>query len=216
MAEPDVTLTDYGLAILAVGLAWGLPSAAGPPAAAWRAFFASVAVAAAAGGTVHGFFPHSGSAAGNLLWRLALLAIGSTALAAWCIAAVALSAGPARALRATAPVALAVYAAIVLVVTDDFRVAVVFYLPAAVFLLGVLAWKAWRGRRGAAPAVLGLAVLLGGSWVQSRGIGLAALNLTHNALYHVIEAVALLLMVLGARRLLVPTGATRAGARHGR
>ena len=49
-----------------------------------------------------------------------------------------------------------------------------------------------------------------------RGIGFPALNLTHNALYHVIEAVALLLMFLGARRLLVPTGAMRAGAPHGR
>jgi hypothetical protein len=216
MAEPDVTLTDYGLAVLSAGLACGLPSAAGPAATAWRMFFGSVAVAAAAGGTVHGFFPHPGGAVGSLLWMLAQLAVGATALAAWCIGAAALPARAERALRVTAACALAVYAAVVVAVRDDFGVAVAFYLPAAVFLLGALARQGWRGRPGAPLAVLGLAVLLGGSWVQGQRIRLPALNLTHNALYHVIEAVALLLMFLGARRLLVPTGATRAGAPHGR
>jgi uncharacterized membrane protein YoaK (UPF0700 family) len=109
-----------------------------------------------------------------------------------------------------------VYVAVVLAVSDDFGIAIAFYLPAAVFLLGVLARDGCRRRPGAAVAVLGLVVLLGGSWVQWHRVDLAALNLTHNALYHVIEAVALLLMFLGARRLLVPTGATRAGAPHGR
>jgi len=72
------------------------------------------------------------------------------------------------------------------------------------------------GGAGAGVAALGLVVLLAGSWVQWQGIGLAPLHLTHNALYHVVEAVALLLLFLGARRLLAPAGATLTPVVRGR
>jgi len=217
IAEPDVTLTDYGLAVLSVGLAWALPRGPrGSPARAWRAFFGAVAVAAAVGGTVHGFFPDPASGPGRVLWQVTLLAIGATALAAWWIAAGMLSTGWGGAVRLAAALALVVYAAAVVAVSDDFRVAIVCYVPATVFLLGVLARAAWRGRDGAAVAALGLVVLLAGSWIQWQGIGLAALRLTHNALYHVVEAVALLLLCLGARRLLAPSGATPTPVVRGR
>ena len=80
---------------------------------------------------------------------LALLAVGATALAAWCIGAAALPARAERALRVTAACALAVYAAVVVAVRDDFGVAVAFYLPAAVFLLG--AWAAFWFMAGELP-----------------------------------------------------------------
>lgn len=215
IAEPDVALTDYGLTILGAWLAWALPATAGSPAA-WRVFFASISVAAAAGGTVHGFFPEDHGAAGTLLWRVALLAIGVTALAAWWIGAGLLGPTPARAVRGVAALALLLYAAVVLAVDDDFRVAIVYYLPATVFLLVVAGRAAWQGREGTAATALGLVVLLAGSWVQWRGLGLETLPLSHNALYHVIEALALLLLFLGARRLLASSGAIGVAAAHGR
>ena len=100
----------------------------------------------------------------------------------------------------------ALHAVTVLAVSSDFRVALASYVPAALFLLAVLIRAAWRGRDGAAVAALGLLVLLAGSCVQWRGLGLDALRLTADALYHVVGALALFLLFVGARRLRVSPG----------
>lgn len=60
ISEPDVTLTDYGLAIECAAFAY-LLSRRGcrgdPLRTSFMLFFASTALAAFTGGAVHGFFP---------------------------------------------------------------------------------------------------------------------------------------------------------------
>src|SRR5262249_56221146 len=87
MTEPDVTLTDIGLAIeggILVLLIARRRSRVSPPALWFAAFFASLGAAALAGAAVHGaFLPDARSA----LWGVTLIVLGMAALAAWRITA---------------------------------------------------------------------------------------------------------------------------------
>ena len=196
MAEPDVALTDWALAVEAFVLAW----LACPHGRAWATFFGSIAVAALLGGISHGFFPDRHGVLGTLLWRGTLLALGVTSVAAVVAGSPALHSRVAASLRRGAVVLGMVYAAVVITVSDAFVVAVIAYLPATAFLLGVFWSAAWRaGGGGSLLAVGGIVVLLFGSWVQWRAIGMPDLGLTHNALFHVIQMLALPLIYQGAR-----------------
>src|SRR5258707_4583064 len=85
MTEPDVTLTDYGIALecaILAGLLYRCRSGRGDLRRPFVLFFASSALGALAGGTVHGFFLDDRSLAGAALWRAAPLALPRTPLAA--------------------------------------------------------------------------------------------------------------------------------------
>ena len=193
--ELATTLTDFGLAAECGVFAWLLAGTAGPVAFWFRLLFASVGGAAALGGAVHGFFPDAGSTAGTTLWTATLLLTGVTALAA-CGAGAHLR-FPARVagrIVGAASVRFVLYCAVVLLVSREFVVAIVDYVPAAAFLLVVLALE-YRRRRETAPLLgaIGLALALVGSALQQAPIA------GRNALYHATEAVALLLLFSAAR-----------------
>src|SRR5258707_15725411 len=85
MTEPDVTLTDYGIALecaILAGLLYRCRSGRGDLRRPFVLFFASSALGALAGGTVHGFFLDDRSLAGAALWRGAPLGRGGPPLAA--------------------------------------------------------------------------------------------------------------------------------------
>jgi hypothetical protein len=203
IAEPDVALTDLALALEAAVLAAiAGRSEPGP----WVAFFASISAAALLGGITHGFFPEAQGPAGTALWRATLLAVGVTSASA--IVAGGQTLGTvrlARCVRRGVLAAFVVYAGVVLFLSDAYAVALVSYLPATLFLLAVFVTAERQGRsRHALAGAIGIGVLLAGSWVQWHGISLPALGLGHNALYHVIAMVALLLIYVGMRGLRAP------------
>jgi len=205
VTEPAVTLTDYGLAIENAVFAYLLRTGAGGGAVTRRfaVFFAAGAAAALAGGTVHGFFLDAETIGARLLWPATLIAVGICAAAAWAAGArLALPPGPARVVTIAAGVDLAVYAAVVLFVTRAFVVAVVNALPAAAFLLAAFVLRHRRtGERAALVAALGLGLTFAAAGVQVGRVGLDPVLFDHNALYHVVQAAALLLLFIGARRL---------------
>ena len=89
-----------------------------------------------------------------------------------------------------------------LFVTQQFRAAVVFYLPAVVFLLVALSVAYAHAReRGILVAIAGLGLMFIAAAVQQARIALHATYFNHNALYHLIQAMALWLLFLGLRRL---------------
>jgi len=201
MTEPDVTLTDYGLAIECAALSWLISRRRGPrPLRFWVSlFFASVGLAALLGGMVHGFFLDPGSAGHRLLWPATLLAIGVTALAAWAIGARITLRGPmARRVVMAAAVEFAGYAVVVLFISRSFAVAVLNYLPAAGFLLIVLC-LAYREERTPQPlvGVAGLVLTFVASALQQAGIAVHPVYLNHNALYHLLQAIALFMIFVG-------------------
>lgn len=204
MTEPDVALTDYALAIecaLFAYLIYRRGHAATRIGASLLVFFVSAGVASLAGGTVHGFFLDVETMEHAILWRVVLVAIGATALSAWAIGAgILFSAPAARRITIGAAAGYVGYSALVLFITQDFRAAMIFYLPAALFLFTVLsvAYARLREQR-ILVAVSGLGLTFIAAAVQQSRIAPHPSYFNHNALYHLIQAAALWLLFLGCR-----------------
>ena len=182
MLQPDVTITDYAVTVECVVLALLLRGRDGAQRRWLALFLAAVAVAAVAAGTVHGFYPDPASPARTVLWRATMLALGTGAFAAWALGAeLLLSPSGARRVTLVAALALAAYALLVLFVSQTFWIAIVFYLPAAAFLL-----MAFAMRRNA-TGVAGMLLTFVAAAVQIARVGL--LGLDPDALYHVVQAI---------------------------
>jgi hypothetical protein len=209
VTEPDVTLTDYALAVecAALAVAIGRRPAVDRELRSWFAlFFAVTAIAALLGGTVHGFLLDPSSRWRPPAWVATMLAIGVASLAAWNAGTRLLlprGVGATRAsgaLRAAGWLTLAIYAAVVLLVTQRFWVAIAFYVPAVIALLA--GFEAARRRSPSAAltwGVAGVALVFPAALVQQLRIAPHPVYFNHNALYHLIQGVAFFLIFLGAR-----------------
>ncbi len=200
--EPATTLTDYLLTLECAWFAWVLArrSAPGLLRSAFISLFSSVSVASLFGGTMHGFFPDTGSAANQVLWTATMLSVGVTAASMFLVGAW-LGFGAERTRKLTPVVAAGVvaYSGIVVFVSQDFLVAIVAYVAAAVFLMAVLL-RDWLRRRspGAVAGVLGIMLTLLGALAQQSGVALHPVHFDHNAVYHLIQVVALYLLFRSA------------------
>jgi hypothetical protein len=202
MTEPDVALTDYLLALEATVFA----------VLVWRGdvsehlrlpftiFFGATAVAAAAGGTVHGFFATGSSMLGVALWRLTLVALGVTALAAWMIGArMLLPEEPAYRVQVLAGILVSVYTVVVAAFYDRFWIAIIHYLPPTLLMLAAFLVATFAsGSPSAFAGLVGMVLTLVGAVVQQQKIALHPVYFNHNALYHAIQAVALWLIFVGS------------------
>jgi hypothetical protein len=214
MTEPDVTLTDYGLFAECAAFAWLIarrPSGAGTLRRWTVLFFVFTALAALFGGTVHGFFAAETDGIGRALWKLSMLAIGATALAGWAVGARLLFTSQVadRLVRIAAGLT-ATYAGVILFVSDAFWIAVAGYLPAAALLFVGFLRSARRRLRWATQGAWGLALTFGAAAIQQFRIAIHPVYFNHNALYHLVQAVALALVFLACRGLLAPTGGLHA------
>ncbi len=206
LIEPDVALTDFGLAaecaLFAGWLQWG--TLRDSPLRAWFVvLFAALGVGALLGGITHGFLPDATSDASRVAWVATLVAIGVAALATWAVGARVLFAnGTARWFVTAAVLLFVLNVAAVLYVSQSFIVAIVFYAPAMVFALiaFVLVYRS-SGRSLLLFAVAGIVLSLVAAVIQQTQTGIPSLRLTHNALYHLVQAAGLLLIFLTARRL---------------
>ena len=204
ITEPDVTLTDYGLAIecaLLAYLLYRLDHSKEPLRTWFLLFFGSLGLAAATGGTVHGFFLDENSWGYAILWPATLIAIGITAWTSWAIGAeMRFSSKMARRVSLCAGFTFFGYSIIVLFISQAFVIAMVYYLPAVLFLSVVFVLEYRRSKaRSVGIGLAGLVLTLASAGVQRGGIGLHPLYFNHNALYHLIQAVALFMIFRGAR-----------------
>lgn len=154
-------------------------------------FFGATAVASLAGGTVHGFFADS-----KALWRFVLIALGVVSASAWAIGArLLLTDRVAGLVTAAALVELAVYSLLVVFVTDSFSIAIANYLPSTLFLI-VAFFASYRSGAGTPVAIglYGLLLTLVAAAVQQARIALHPTYFNHNALYHLLQAIALFLI----------------------
>lgn len=194
-------LTDYALALLGIWFGWRLVSggreAGESSRVLWGASFLGMAVAAAAGGTAHGFAELLGGIEGTWVWKLTTFSIGLASAAMLAAAVVARLAGAARiALLGLVVAKVAIYIAW-MSVHDDFRFVVYDYAPS---MLAVVLLLALPGRLaplpGAGWVALGVAVSFAGAAVQRSGFTLHR-HFNHNDFYHVIQMAGLYLLYRG-------------------
>lgn len=202
LLEPDVALTDFGLAVeCAAFAAWLWPRAgAGMPLQRWFVIlFAALAAASLLGGITHGFLPE-GSRGAALVWPATLVAIAVAALASWAVGAhVVLNDSAATGMVRLAAVLFVANVATVLLVSQTFLTAIAFYAPAVAFALLAFAVACWQRRKPMLlPAVAGVALTLVAAVIQQQR-GIALLGLSHNALYHLVQAMGLALIFVTAR-----------------
>lgn len=208
MNDPAVTLTDYALTLecaMFVLLLVRQRERIRPLHDWFILLLASLGAAALAGGTVHGFFFDPLSPLWGILWSAVLLAVGVTALAAWAIGASLICADRlARWITGLAAVEFVIYSWIALLL-QDFRVAVLNYLPATGFLLIALLVTYRRRRdRTILAGVGGLALTFMAAAVQMAGVGVHPVYFDHNALYHLLQGIAIALFFLAAKTLTTP------------
>ena len=203
MTEPDVTLTDYGLTIecaLFAFLVYFHGDRRAPTRPWFILFFGSIGVATLTGGTVHGFFLDPETIGYRILWLSTLVAGGLAALATWAIGArLWFSEKMARWIIALATLEFVVYCAMVLYF-QEFYITIANYLPPTLFLL-IVFHKLYRHMRIRELGVgtLGLVLTFVAAGVQQGRIALHPVYFNHNAVYHIIQAVALFMIFSAAR-----------------
>jgi hypothetical protein len=207
LLEPDVSLTDLMLAGecgLFSALLWRSDAKQGSLRWWFVLFFSATGIAALLGAVAHGFIADPTDT--RILWVVIFGAIGIAAVASWAIGALlALPAALAKLIMTAIVVSFFVYLLVVIFVSQSFAVAVIYYVPAALFLLaGLIIAQMRGGYKSPMLAIAGILLSLFASYVQQAEIPLASLYLSHNALYHIVQAIALLLIFLGAMQLIQP------------
>lgn len=159
----------------------------------WALFFAAVGLAGFIGGLVHGFFPSHA-----LLWIATMLTLGFAGVTAWFIGSHLLGVAWIRPVAGMLAVA---YATVVLFVNRTFLIAILMYLPATLFLLIAMGASWARARsRPLMLGIVGLGLTFVAAAVQQVKVAVHPVYFDHNALYHLIQFVALWLVFIAARR----------------
>ena len=189
MLEPDVTITDYLLSLACAIFAWWCWRRRADAHLWYIVFFITLCLASLFGGTVHGFVPSGPWSDG--LWCGVLLSLGGTAVAMWGITT-ELGCGPStrRIVMRVVVFCAVIYLGAVLSGAREFWISFIAYLPAAVGMLVVYA----RRRRQAGPwrwGIIGVLLTFVAAGVQVGHVALHPQWFNHNALYHLIQVIAL-------------------------
>jgi hypothetical protein len=202
LTQVAVSLTDYGLAVECL---WFSLRIARPQQATgsslrrlFAAFFLSIAMAALAGGTVHGFFLDESSSGYHFLWPFTLIVLGVTALVGLQIgASLQLRRSTAEYVKRSAFAIFLAYCLLVLFVRRDFRIAILGYVPSLIFV-GVAFLLAHRRQKKPMFLIgfIGVCTMLLAAAAQQAKIGIHPVYFDHNALYHVLQGIALLMVFL--------------------
>ena len=209
LAEPATALTDLALAVQAwVYLRrFSKPMSTAQPAPdrmrPWFAtLFGAIAVGAAAGAALHGPIDDQRARLHRDLWRLSLASVGVAGLATWAIAARMLfGRSQARSLTSLAGLRLAGYISFLLQGHATYRSAISQYLPGAGFLGLAFASRLAndRDRRASVYGLAALGLTAVGTLAQQRRLGLHPRHFDHNAVYHVVQGIAVALLERAAR-----------------
>jgi hypothetical protein len=199
ITEPATLVTDWLVAALAVGCALRIAARErGLALRLWRAAFSLLAIAAFAGGAVHGFRPHLAAWALTVLWKVTVLSLGAAVSLLLAGGIVAVVRGRARAVLIGATL-LQLAAYVPWMLFHDGYGWVLLETIVCLGGLGLLQVLAWRRREpGAAWIAAGVAVSFLAGLVQATGVGLHH-HVNHNDLYHVIQMLGLLLLYHGGR-----------------
>jgi hypothetical protein len=203
--DPDVAVTDLALAVLAAYLGWQLWTVSKNQRLQRAGAFLLGALASAAlwGASFHAFFP-AGTATrmGSLAWKPVALSIVVAAATMLDLGLGLLLPRLSRHLRRSAvSIYAAGFAAVVVLLDDSFTRIVYFYVPTLVLLLLAATQQVIRTRSGGWALILGGLLLSAGAAVlQQARVALHPVYFDHNAVYHLVQSVAVVFLYLGWRR----------------
>lgn len=203
--EPDVTLTDYVIVILSALLAMLLYHKNSKDKnfkILSVLFFLSLALASFFGGTVHGFFPNTASFIHITLWKLTLISIGLAALFSWLISGNIIFPKYRKLIFCLASLEFLAYILYILFVNSEFKIAIYNYIPPTIFLLiSLVVVYIRRKDKQIGLGVIGILLTFIAAWIQQTQISLHATYFNHNALYHLIQAIALILIFIALKHI---------------
>jgi hypothetical protein len=200
--EPDVVFTDLGLALLGGYFGRRLWRGQGWFTSVGAVLMFGLASAAFWGAIFHAFFPDdTATTPGFIAWIPVSLSIVVVAAAMLDLALRLLLPGiPPEAHKAVVGVYAAIFAGAVLLVDESFESVVRFYVPAILLLLTGAVREAMRRRRpGWSAIAAGLLISVGAALLQQAKVAIHSDYFDHNAVYHVLQSVALVFLYLGFR-----------------
>lgn len=212
--DPDVVYTDLGLAVLGAFLAWRLRRERSDMARAGVVIMGALASAAFFGAVFHAFFPSdTETRAGFYAWipvSLSIMVVSCTLLA---LGLRVLVPGLKQNVRQLlVAVYCATFAYVVLFVDETYGTIVRFYAPTLILFLIAAVREALRQQTQAwwlLAAAFALSIVA--ALLQQMQVALHPVYFDHNALYHVLQGVALVLLYFGFRRATSLDRAPRAG-----
>lgn len=203
-AEVAVSVSDFLLAGFSGTLAWRLqfrPTEM-PRTRRWFAIVLwAIAVSSLLGAISHGFFPEENGRVSAMLWRTTLMLIGPAAVGLCMLACLLLfRPGTVERARALALIMLAIYVGLVLFEYHEFAIALLLYLPATLMLLAgfVVRWR--QGQSFAVDGAIAMVLTLVAGVLQYLHVGIHPVYFNHNALYHVIQGIALYFLYRAGRK----------------
>jgi hypothetical protein len=208
--DPDVAFTDLGLALLGGYLGWRLWRAPGPRMLPriGAVLMGGLASAALWGAVFHALFPAGTTTLpGFLAWIPVVFSIVVAASAMLELSLrLLLSRMPLRARRVIVATYAAGFAIVALVVHESFSSIVYFYTPALMLLLIAAGQQAIRSRdTGWSLIAVGLIMSAGAAMLQQARVAVHPVYFDHNAVYHVVQGIALVFLYLGWRRAPLPS-----------
>lgn len=206
MHEPAVALTDYALSIESVVLAallwfkYGRAQRGGPgllPARWFTLFVATISLPSLLAGTFHGFVEDDSTLPGMVLWRGVMLTIGVVAFVGANAAGTLWSPVVRKIVKGVMSLSFVAYCALIFLRSQEYLYAILIYLPASLFLLISFMFSYVRTRnRHLLLGATGMLLTFLAAGVQQSSLRFSGLD--HNALYHIVQAIALVLVYLGA------------------
>lgn len=196
ITEPTTLLTDYLLAALTAGFASMLWRAAGKSEQVsqrqWAGAFAAAALAAALGGSWHGFQSSLPPLLNDLLWRLTTTSIGLAGLLFLLGGLYASLEGVWRIRLTRLAIVKFLLSLVIVNLTDAYVAVIADYAPNLLVLLGLGLWRI-RVAAFAPWCIAGIVVALIAAAVQITQLSLHT-QFNHNDLYHLVQAVSFWLL----------------------
>lgn len=200
----DTALTDYLLcieALIFVALLRRTPLANRAKRMS-ELLFATLAAASLLGGLSHSLLTDDRSPLYQAVWTMTMIAIGGIGWSAWNLGASLLAIRWQLPALVASSGALAAYSVVVLFFSQRYLIAIGHYLLGVTFLLGALAWMLRSKVPGAHTAFIGVLLSVLAPAPHILDYSPAPELLSPNAVYHLLQAFALVLIYSGIRTLL--------------
>ena len=195
--EPDVTLTDYLLFIECIVIFFLLLKQKN--ALYYNLLFLFTGIASFTGGTVHGFCENN-TLIREFFWFSTLLSIGAASWIIWILAGTLAYPKFVKIFKILGFLQFLSLSILIFFFTQAFWTVIVHYLPATIFLLLAFFKKYINGEKIFLWGIFSVILSILAAFFQYIEIGIHPTYFNHNAVYHVIQFIAFILLAILAKK----------------